>query len=67
MLTSCVLLALAATCMDAATTAAPLQPAPSEAACDHGKLAWFSGTFEQALAEAKAKNRVVFIDFWTEW
>ena len=37
------------------------------AASDHGKVAWYSGGFEQALAEAKAKNKVVFIDFWTEW
>ena len=67
MLTSCVLLALAAAGMEAAPTAAAAQPALCEATCDHGKLAWFSGTLEQALAEARTKNRVVFIDFWTDW
>jgi thiol-disulfide isomerase/thioredoxin len=34
---------------------------------DHGKLNWFQGSFEEALAQAKASNKLVFIDFWTTW
>ena len=34
---------------------------------DHGKIAWFEGTFEQALAKAKAEKKLIFIDFWTSW
>src|SRR6185436_16103698 len=31
----------------------------------HGKLPWFAGTFDEALAKAKAGNQLIFIDFWT--
>jgi thiol-disulfide isomerase/thioredoxin len=34
---------------------------------DHGKIAWFEGSFEAALAKAKAENKLIFIDFWTSW
>src|SRR5258705_280364 len=34
---------------------------------DHGKINWFKGSFEEALAQAKASNKLVFIDFWTTW
>ena len=34
---------------------------------DHGKIDWFEGTFEQALQEAAEADRLLFIDFWTEW
>ena len=43
--------------------AAPLAPA----APDHGKLPWFEGTYAELLAKASAENRVVFLDFWTDW
>jgi thiol-disulfide isomerase/thioredoxin len=33
----------------------------------HGKVAWFQGSYEEALAEAKASKKLVFIDFWTTW
>ena len=33
----------------------------------HGKLPWFEGTFAEALVEAKAQNKIIFIDFWTDW
>jgi thiol-disulfide isomerase/thioredoxin len=33
----------------------------------HGKIAWFQGSFQDALAEAKASKKLVFIDFWTTW
>lgn len=47
---------------------APLSAAgPQAAAEEHGKLAWFQGSFEDALAQAKASNKLVFIDFWTTW
>jgi hypothetical protein len=42
----------------------PVRPAAAE---DHGKVKWFEGGFEQALAEAAAKKQLVFVDFWTEW
>src|SRR6185436_15307371 len=31
----------------------------------HGKIPWFTGTFEEALARAKAENKVLFVDLWT--
>jgi thiol-disulfide isomerase/thioredoxin len=34
---------------------------------DHGKIDWFKGSFEEALAQAKASNKIIFIDFWTTW
>lgn len=36
-------------------------------ALDHGKLAWFDGTFEEATAHAAASKKILFLDFWTEW
>jgi hypothetical protein len=45
---------------------APVNP-PKVAKAEHGKVAWFEGTFEQALAQAQAKKQLVFLDFWTEW
>jgi len=39
-------------------------PAPGE---DHGKLPWFEGTYAELLAKAKAEDKVVFLDFWTDW
>ena len=47
-------------------SAALLMPA-SPAAADHGKLPWFEGTFAEALAEAKASNKIIFLDFWADW
>ncbi len=41
----------------------PASPAPA----DHGKLPWYEGTFEEALVEAKATNKIIFLDFWTDW
>lgn len=41
--------------------------APSAVSSDHGKLAWFEGSFEDVLAKAKASNKIVFLDFWTSW
>jgi thioredoxin-like negative regulator of GroEL len=34
---------------------------------EHGKLDWFQGSFEEALAQAKTSNKLVFVDFWTTW
>ncbi|MBL8858892.1 MAG: thioredoxin family protein [Planctomycetes bacterium] len=43
-------------------------PAPVLATtADHGKIPWFTGTFDEAIARAKAENKLVFIDFWTTW
>jgi thioredoxin-like negative regulator of GroEL len=37
------------------------------AAPEHGRLDWFDGSFEQALAKAKAEKKILFIDFWAGW
>ncbi len=46
------------------TSAATPVPSHGEG---HGKIAWFQGSYQDALAEAKASNKLVFIDFWTTW
>jgi thiol-disulfide isomerase/thioredoxin len=33
---------------------------------DHGRLEWFDGTFDQALAEAGKRRTIVFVDFFTK-
>ena len=33
---------------------------------DHGRVEWFDGTFEQALAEAAKSRRIVFVDFFSK-
>lgn len=61
------------TWLTVAVLAATPTPAPSAlavpapAAEGHGKIAWFEGTYEEALAQAKASKKLVFIDFWTTW
>ncbi|MFN0009998.1 MAG: thioredoxin family protein [Planctomycetota bacterium] len=48
--------------------AVPATPAAtSVVAGDHGKIPWFKGSFEAALAQAKSENKLIFIDFWTDW
>ena len=42
------------------TITAAESPAP-------GQVAWFEGTFEEALALAASQDRLVFVDFWTDW
>ena len=34
---------------------------------DHSQLPWFEGTWDELLAKAKAEDKLVFVDFWTEW
>ncbi len=57
----------------AAVLAAPLPVPPpignvaTVVAADHGKLAWFEGSYEEALEKAAASKQLVFIDFWTDW
>jgi thioredoxin 1 len=64
---------LAAASLLTATTPASVTPGPvtplvaARSLEDHGKLNWFKGTFEEALAQAKASNKLIFIDFWTTW
>lgn len=65
LLTSIALAAL----MSPPATAVP-SGSPSAAVAtraDHGKLAWYEGSFDDALKKAKAENKIIFIDFWTEW
>lgn len=53
--------------------AAPLSANPTQAqtpdasAHDRGDLAWFEGSYEQALEEAARTDRILFLDFWTAW
>lgn len=62
------------TVLAAAVLAAPAPPvAPALAPLavttveGHGKLHWFDGSYEEALTEAAASDKLVFIDFWTDW
>ncbi len=41
-------------------------PAPS-VLDDHGKLPWVEGSFEELLERAQKEDRLIFIDFWTDW
>ena len=34
---------------------------------EHGKLKWFEGSYEAALARAAETKQILFMDFWTEW
>ena len=47
--------------------AVPPTPASRAAAEEHGKIAWFQGTLEQALVEAQKKQQPLFVDLWTSW
>jgi len=53
---------LAATVL--AAPAAPVRPVEPGG---HGKIEWFQGTYEAALSKAAEEDRLVFIDFWTDW
>jgi thiol-disulfide isomerase/thioredoxin len=33
---------------------------------DHGRVDWFEGTFDQALAEAARSKRIVLVEFWAK-
>jgi thioredoxin-related protein len=40
---------------------------PSAAHEDHGKIAWYQGSFDDAVREATRTKKIIFIDFWTSW
>lgn len=61
------LMAMAALLAPAAPQDAPTVPTALTCADSHGKLNWFEGTYEEALAKAASENKIVFMDFWTEW
>jgi len=56
---------------------APLDPEPLEwdgpiealavRAPEHGLLPWFDGSWEELLRRAEREERLVFVEFWTEW
>lgn len=50
-----------------ALTLVMVPPLRAASSGDHGRLDWFPGTFEEALAKAKQENKIVFIDFWASW
>jgi hypothetical protein len=60
-----ILIHLAALCAPSFPAAAPVEPAVAHGET-HGKLPWFTGTYTEALAEAKAKNKILFVDIWRE-
>ena len=41
--------------------------APSAKAEAPKEIVWMKGTLEEALAQAKKQDKLVFIDFWTTW
>lgn len=43
-----------------------LAAAPGVSGGDHGRVEWFGGTFDQALAEAAKAKKFVLLDFWTK-
>jgi thioredoxin-related protein len=45
----------------------PSSPATQPDGAEHGKLTWFTGSFDDLVREATKSNRVIFIDFWTTW
>ncbi|MCY2959561.1 MAG: thioredoxin family protein [Planctomycetota bacterium] len=49
----------AAPAAPAAAAAAPAPPTPVKV--------WFEGSYEDGLAQARASNKLVFVDFWTTW
>ena len=52
----------------AALAIAPAGADPATAPVDgHGKLPWFEGTWEELLVEAKAQDKLIFLDFWADW
>lgn len=48
-------------------TAAAQGPIPTPSKPDKGKIAWTEKTYEAALAEAKAANKPLFVDFYADW
>jgi hypothetical protein len=50
---------------------APAQPTATNVAtvvaADHGKIAWFEGTYDEAIKNAATSKKLVFMDFWTDW
>ncbi len=42
-------------------------PAPAPTKPPQNKVPWFSGGLDKALAEAKATNKIVFVDFGASW
>jgi thioredoxin 1 len=60
-----ILAAVAMSTPPAAT--APVEKPAIVVAEEHGKIPWFTGTFDEAVAKAKAEKKLIFIDFWTTW
>lgn len=55
-------------CALAALSVPAAVPAAAPAIDDgHGKLDWFEGTFEELLAESAKSEKIIFLDFWTDW
>jgi len=63
---ACALLPLALACTSRSEAPKPGAGAPAASPVADEKV-WFDGSYEDALAQAKASNRLVFVDFWTSW
>lgn len=61
------LLAAAVLAVPAMTPPRPSAPAMATVTDGHGKLNWFEGSYEEALAAAATEQKIIFMDFWTEW
>jgi thiol:disulfide interchange protein len=61
-------LLLATVALAAAGCSERLDRAEHEAASESGTgIAWRRGSLEEVLAEARAQEKLVFVDFWTSW
>ncbi len=58
------LVALAASCTVEKTTSPATATDSSESA--HGEV-WFGGSFDEGVAQARATQKLVFVDFFTTW
>ncbi len=61
------LLATAALLAPATTPATSAVPTAQPCSEGHGKLSWFEGSYEEALAKAASEKKIIFMDFWTDW
>lgn len=57
---------LLAACTSRTESTPPAGGAGHDAPAGSAKV-WFEGSYEDALAQAKATDKLVFVDFWTSW
>jgi thioredoxin-related protein len=52
---------------DGPAAASTNAPRATVAEGSHGKLTWFTGSFDDLVREATKSQKIIFIDFWTTW